>query len=92
MVARYGGEEMALVLPETDAAGALVIAERIRSAVAHARHQTDRGALQVTVSIGIATWPGTDPEALVDHADKALYRAKQNGRNRVEAARNRAAA
>ena len=92
MVARYGGEEMALVLPETDSAGALVIAERIRSAVAHARHQTDQGALQVTASIGIATWPGTDPEALIDHADKALYRAKQAGRNRVEAARGRAAA
>ncbi|MGZ6143137.1 MAG: diguanylate cyclase, partial [Myxococcales bacterium] len=92
MVARYGGEEMALILPETDAAGALAIAERIRAAVAAARHQTESGLLQVTLSIGVATWPATDPDALLEHADKALYRAKQAGRNRVEAARGRAAA
>jgi diguanylate cyclase (GGDEF)-like protein len=91
-VARYGGEEMALVLPETDAAGARAIAERIRNAVAHARHQTDSGALQVTLSVGVATWPATDSDLLLDAADKALYRAKQNGRNRVESARGRAAA
>ena len=92
MVARYGGEEMALVLPETDASGARVIAERIRSAVAQARHQTEQGALQVTLSIGVATWPSTDADVLLEHADKALYRAKQGGRNRVELARGRAAA
>ena len=92
IVARYGGEEMALVLPETDASGARVIAERIRSAVAQARHQTEQGALQVTLSIGVATWPSTDADVLLEHADKALYRAKQGGRNRVELARGRAAA
>ena len=94
LVARYGGEEMALVLPETDARGALVIAERIRAAVAAARHPTEQGALDVTVSVGVATWPGAgdDPEALLEQADKALYRAKQSGRNRVEGARSRAAA
>ena len=94
LVARYGGEEMALVLPETDARGALIIAERIRAAVAAAQHPTEQGALQVTLSIGVATWPGAgeDPEALLASADKALYRAKQSGRNRVEASRPRAAA
>ncbi len=94
LVARYGGEEMALVLPETDAGGATVIAERIRAAVAAASHATEQGAIKVTISIGVATWPGAgeDPEALIASADKALYRAKQSGRNRVEVARGRAAA
>ena len=94
LVARYGGEEMALVLPETDARGALIIAERIRAAVAAARHLTEQGPIQVTLSVGVATWPGAgeDPEALLASADKALYRAKQSGRNRVEASRTRAAA
>jgi diguanylate cyclase (GGDEF)-like protein len=94
LVARYGGEEMALVLPETDAKGAAVIAERIRAAVAAASHATEQGPIKVTISIGVATWPGAgeDPEALIEHADKALYRAKQGGRNRVESSRGRAAA
>lgn len=90
-VARYGGEEMALVLPETDEAGARVIAERIRKAVEAAQTPTEQGALRVTVSIGIAT-QGKSPEELLDAADKALYRAKQSGRNRVESAHRRAAA
>jgi two-component system cell cycle response regulator len=79
IVARYGGEEMALILPETDGHGAHAIAERIRKAVAAASHPSERGAIQVTLSIGVATWPGPG-------ADKALYRAKQAGRNRVTAA------
>jgi diguanylate cyclase (GGDEF)-like protein len=94
IVARYGGEEMALVLPETDGRGAVVIAERIRARVAAASHATEQGPIQVTISIGVATWPGggEDPEALIERADKALYRAKQGGRNRVESSRGRAAA
>ena len=88
IVARYGGEEMALILPETDGWGAHAIAERIRKAVAAAPHPTDQGALRVTVSAGLATWPGSGDaaEQLLDAADKALYRAKQGGRNRVCAA------
>jgi diguanylate cyclase (GGDEF)-like protein len=94
VVARYGGEEMALVLPETDAKGALVIAERIRAAVHAAQHATERGPVKVSISIGVATWPGggESPEELLEAADRALYRAKQGGRNRVEVARGRAAA
>jgi diguanylate cyclase (GGDEF)-like protein len=94
MVARYGGEELALVLPETDSAGARAIAERLRSAVASADHATDKGHLRVTISLGIATWPGDGAaaEELIEAADKALYRAKQAGRNRVECARGKAAA
>jgi diguanylate cyclase (GGDEF)-like protein len=94
LVARYGGEEMALVLPETDARGAMVIAERIRATVAAAQHPTEQGALKVTLSVGVATWPGAGEDAagLIESADRALYRAKQGGRNRVEASRGRAAA
>src|SRR6267143_1933122 len=88
IVARYGGEEMALILPETDAAGAHAIAERIRKAVGATSHPTEQGAIQVTVSIGLATspCPGDSAEAVLEAADKALYRAKQGGRNRVVAA------
>ena len=94
LVARYGGEEMALILPETDLAGALAIAERIRTACAKAQHQTEQGLVAVTLSIGVATSPldGATPEQLIEAADRALYRAKQGGRNRVEAARGKAAA
>jgi two-component system cell cycle response regulator len=88
IVARYGGEEMALILPETDPRGAHAIAERIRKAVGSATHRGEQGNLQVTVSIGVATWPGAGEaaEALLEAADKALYRAKKAGRNRVSAA------
>jgi diguanylate cyclase (GGDEF)-like protein len=94
LCARYGGEEMAFILPETDARGAMVIAERVRAAVAAAQHPTESGNIRVTVSVGVATSPadGDSPEALLEAADKALYRAKQAGRNRVEAARVRSAA
>jgi two-component system cell cycle response regulator len=88
IVARYGGEEMALILPETEATGAQAIAERIRRATAAVTHPSEQGAIQVTVSIGLATWPGPgeSAEAILEAADKALYRAKQGGRNRVACA------
>jgi len=94
LAARYGGEEMALVLPETDGPGALAIAERLRAAVAAAAHQTAKGTVRVTVSLGVATAPddADDASALIEAADAALYRAKQAGRDRVERARCRAAA
>ena len=102
VVARYGGEEIALILPETDAAGAWVIAERLRAAIESEEHATESGILRCTASIGVATWPSAEPSAarqaaglsgadpltaaLIADADKALYRAKQSGRNRVESA------
>jgi diguanylate cyclase (GGDEF)-like protein len=97
VAARYGGEEMALILPETDARGALAIAERLRKLVEQARHPTEQGALKVTVSIGISTagvnsQSAENPAELLEEADRALYRAKHGGRNRVEAARGQAAA
>jgi diguanylate cyclase (GGDEF)-like protein len=88
--ARYGGEEMALLLPETDLAGALVIAERARAAVERASHDTESGALSVTASFGVSSVPAAGigtPAQLLEAADQALYRAKQGGRNRVETAR-----
>ncbi|MCL2625441.1 MAG: sensor domain-containing diguanylate cyclase [Cystobacterineae bacterium] len=80
---RYGGEEFALIMPETDLQGAQVIAERIREAVMAEMFQTEQGMLRVTVSLGVATFPecAKDKAALIEMADKRLYMAKRKGRN-----------
>ncbi len=90
LVGRYGGEEFLVVLPETDDAGAASLAERMRERVAgHAfRAWEGEGALEVTASIGMATFPAARIESVDDlfaRADAALYRAKAEGRNRVRA-------
>lgn len=88
--ARYGGEEIALILPRSDMVAAYNVGERIRAAVAELRVTTDTeppGVLSVTVSLGIAAYPETkaaDGEDLIRRADRALYRAKKTGKNRVE--------
>ena len=84
-VFRYGGEEFLIVLVETDRTEASAIAERIRQQLADQEVSVrDRDAVSVTASIGVASYGGhPDYEYLVDAADKALYRAKQEGRNRV---------
>jgi diguanylate cyclase (GGDEF)-like protein len=82
---RYGGEEFAVLLPQTDLEGAERLAERLRKAVAE-RPMTKRpGALvAVTASFGVASFPGAStPAALFAAADEALYRAKAAGKNRV---------
>ncbi|SMB92472.1 GGDEF domain-containing response regulator [Deinococcus hopiensis] len=81
---RYGGEELVVLLPHTDAAGAGVIAERLRLAVSGLRVPWEEAGLQVTVSIGVATRRGEEvgPDLLA-RADAALYAAKRAGRNRV---------
>ncbi|OGS24625.1 MAG: hypothetical protein A2297_05900 [Elusimicrobia bacterium RIFOXYB2_FULL_48_7] len=86
-VARYGGEEFCVVLPATNKDGAMIAAEKIRSAVekSHFKNETAQPLKKVSVSIGVATYPTDGPESktLIQSADKALYRAKNFGKNRV---------
>ncbi len=85
-VARYGGDEFTMVLVDTDEKTAMTIAERIRRTVEETAFEaTGAEHLHVTCSLGIATYPvhGTTREELLDAADKAMYRAKSLGRNRV---------
>ena len=82
-----GGDEFTVLLVDTGVEAGLVIGQRIRAAVAAALFETRGGAppLQVTVSVGVAAFPahGTTPEELIETADKAMYRAKSLGRDRV---------
>ncbi|GAB4279134.1 MAG: hypothetical protein Kow0056_12120 [Coriobacteriia bacterium] len=91
IVARYGGEEFSVILPETDAAGAFVVAEKIREAVAEFEFADESGERtgHLTVSVGVATFPvhALEREELLRQADDALYQAKHFGRNRVRAPR-----
>lgn len=86
--ARYGGEEFVSYLAETDVPGALLAAERVRSAVEAHPFVLDEKSIRVTISLGIASAPehGRTIKELVGAADAALYRAKEGGRNRVVAA------
>lgn len=90
LAARYGGEEFVVVLPETDLAGALAVAERIRSTTESFPHVVgDHGErVMQTVSLGVATYPihASDGASLIEAADQAMYRAKRTGKNRVIAA------
>jgi diguanylate cyclase (GGDEF)-like protein len=89
IVARYGGDEFMVILPETGEALAVDIAERLRSNVAQKtvmpRH-SDQGLPSITTSIGIVCYPdhGKTMENLLENVDKALYRAKNMGKNRIE--------
>ncbi len=86
VLGRYGGEEFAILLPETDLFTANEIAERIRRSIAAEPIATAQGAIHITVSLGVskAIAATTSLEKLIDQADAALYKAKQGGRNRVE--------
>jgi diguanylate cyclase (GGDEF)-like protein len=89
LAARFGGDEMALILLETDFEGAVVLAERLRSGVREAEVPTRDGqTMRVTISVGVATLPDSavDVEALVDAADTALLRAKRAGKNQIRTA------
>jgi diguanylate cyclase (GGDEF)-like protein len=84
---RYGGEEFVIVLRSTDLRGAALLAERIRQAVESLTIECEAKGLRVTVSGGVATLAlGDDAAGLLQRADKALYRSKSGGRNRVTAA------
>lgn len=89
LVARYGGEEFACVLSSTGAAGASALAEEMRKEVIELRipHGLSKASEYVTLSLGVATLipiPGLKPDMLIKEADNMLYKAKENGRNRVE--------
>lgn len=89
LVGRYGGEEIIIALPGCDKAGALSFAERIRAAIDGDPIETDEGRIHVTASLGVTVSHNphsTDLYPVVREADKALYRAKQHGRNCVMAA------
>jgi diguanylate cyclase (GGDEF)-like protein len=84
--ARYGGDEIALILPETDAKGATTLAERLRTKVRETEvPRRQDGTMGVTVSVGAATIPtsASDVDSLIDAADKALLRAKRAGKDQI---------
>lgn len=87
-VARFGGEEIAVILTQTSLPAAAEVAERLRSQVALAAHEHEGTVFHKTTSLGLAAFDGTGaplrPEELLARADQALYRAKRSGRNRVE--------
>ncbi len=85
LLARYGGEEFCLVLDDLDLERARVIAERIRLAVMEGDPSSFASSIKVTSSFGLSVWNRSlaDKEELINNADKALYRAKESGRNRV---------
>ncbi|MEA5445917.1 GGDEF domain-containing protein [Gammaproteobacteria bacterium AB-CW1] len=84
-VSRWGGEEFLILLQNTDKEPAYLVAEKVRQVVGNQDFKTSAGRLSLTISLGLAINEGTeDAEAVVTRADKALYEAKRNGRNRTE--------
>lgn len=85
VLARYGGDEFVVLLPESPASGALDVAERIRGAVAGSPLDIDGKRIMTSVSIGLATYPddGRSIDAVLARADRAMYAAKERGRNQV---------
>lgn len=88
MTCRFGGEEFAVVLPKCTIEGAAIVAERLRTDIEGRKLSLGDVEVGVTVSLGCAQYlPGEKLSDLVERADQALYRAKHNGRNRVEISR-----
>lgn len=85
ILCRYGGEEFAILLPETTLQSAREVAERLRVAAVKLQFTSIHADINITISLGISTMPGdtADLETLLDQADEALYSAKTSGRNRV---------
>jgi diguanylate cyclase (GGDEF)-like protein len=91
VASRFGGEEFALLLPQTDADGAAHVAERLRELVETEMEDKGAGLPAVTISMGVATFPqdGSEQEELMRVSDEALYEAKENGRNQVRVGREK---
>ncbi len=89
IASRYGGEEFCVILPETSISGAKVLAERIRRGIEQMKIKHDNQIIPITISCGLASSDSdncsTPRDVLIKRSDQALYRAKENGRNRVEA-------
>jgi diguanylate cyclase (GGDEF)-like protein len=85
IIARYGGDEFVVLLPETPDLGALEVAERIRISVSNTLLEIDGRVVKMSVSIGVSTYPadGRKLDSLVANADEAMYRAKKAGRDQV---------
>jgi len=85
VVARYGGDEFVVLLPETPCSSAVGVAERIRNSIASSPLSTRGEAVNATVSIGVACYPthGADLESVLEKADQAMYASKADGKNRV---------
>ncbi len=81
---RYGGEEIAILLPRTNLEQAVGIGERLRRTVEQRKFRTEGRLIDATISVGVAQFQsGDDPDTLFKRADRQLYRAKDEGRNRV---------
>lgn len=83
-VARWGGEEFLILMPETDAEGAGTLAEKLRAIISETAYEYSAGVLHITMTFGVCSYNGTQSfEQLVKCADDALYYGKEQGRNRV---------
>lgn len=89
---RWGGEELLVLLPDTDSNGALEVAEKLRASMANSPITAGDNNIHQTISLGVASFQNGDAiDAVVSRADEALYRAKRNGRNRAEMAADKMA-
>jgi len=86
IIGRYGGEEFSIMLPETSKEGAGIVAERLRKAVESATIRAYDETVNITISLGVGTFPDDTDELnqLIDKSDQMLYKAKKTGRNRLE--------
>jgi diguanylate cyclase (GGDEF)-like protein len=82
-IGRFGGEEFIVILPNTNLKNAVLVAEKVREAIANFKHNIEEQIIQATVSIGIASYNSLDDDAnqIIKRADQALYTAKSSGRN-----------
>lgn len=85
IVCRYGGEEMAIILPETDLSEAGIVAERLRTKIMELSFESEKGQFKITSSFGVSSYDAQlkNKDELIERADRCLYKAKEQGRNRV---------